>query len=65
MSKLDLQIKSKKIVTEHGEIFTNEKEVKTMVDLIDDETLTQADSMNEKTSSYPLIFKSSKEMSIV
>lgn len=37
MPKLDLQIKSKKRVTEHGEVFTNEKEVKAMVDLVDDE----------------------------
>ena len=36
-AKLDLQIKSKKRVTEHGEVFTNEKEVKAMVDLVDDE----------------------------
>ena len=28
------QIKSKKRVTEHGEVFTNEREVKAMCDLV-------------------------------
>lgn len=37
MSK-EKQIKSKKRVTDHGEVFTNEKEVKSMCDLVNDET---------------------------
>ena len=32
------QIKSKKRVTEHGEVFTNEREVKAMLDLVKQET---------------------------
>lgn len=32
------QIKSKKRVTDHGEVFTNEREVKAMCDLVKDET---------------------------
>ena len=33
------QIKSKKRVSEHGEVFTNEREVNAMLDLVKDETL--------------------------
>ena len=32
------QIKSKERVTEHGEVFTNEREVNAMLDLVKDET---------------------------
>jgi hypothetical protein len=32
------QVKSKKRVTDHGEVFTNEREVKAMLDLVKDET---------------------------
>ena len=32
------QIKSKQRVSDHGEVFTNEREVKAMCDLVDDET---------------------------
>ena len=32
------QIKSKERVAEHGEVFTNEREVKVMCDLVKDET---------------------------
>lgn len=32
------QIKSKERVAEHGEVFTNEREVKAMCDLVKDET---------------------------
>ena len=32
------QIKSKKRVADHGEVFTNEREVKAMCDLVDNET---------------------------
>jgi len=34
----DFQIKSKKRVADHGEVFTNEREVKAMCDLVDNET---------------------------
>jgi len=32
------QVKSKKRVTDHGEVYTNEREVKAMLDLVKDET---------------------------
>jgi hypothetical protein len=32
------QIKSKERVSEHGEVFTNEREVKAMLDLVKNET---------------------------
>ena len=32
------QIKSRKRVTDHGEVFTNEREVNAMLDLVKDET---------------------------
>lgn len=32
------QVKSKKRVTDHGEVYTNEREVKAMLDLVNDET---------------------------
>ena len=35
---LNKQIKSKKRVAERGEVFTNEREVKAMCDLVKDET---------------------------
>ena len=38
MNKKNKQIKSKKRVTDHGEVFTNEKEVKAMCDLVNNET---------------------------
>ena len=38
-SKSNTQIKSKKRVSEHGEVFTNEREVNAMLDLVKDETL--------------------------
>ncbi len=34
----EFQIKSKKRVADHGEVFTNEREVKAMCDLVDNET---------------------------
>ena len=34
------QIKSKERVTEHGEVFTNEREVNAMLDLVKDERKT-------------------------
>lgn len=37
-SKNESQIKSKKRVADHGEVFTNEREVKAMCDLVDNET---------------------------
>lgn len=36
--KKDKQVKSKKRVTEHGEVFTNEREVNAMLDLVKHET---------------------------
>ncbi|MCQ2265395.1 MAG: hypothetical protein MJZ46_05055, partial [Bacteroidales bacterium] len=33
------QVKSKKRVTDHGEVFTNPREVNAMLDLVKDETL--------------------------
>lgn len=36
--KADKQVKSKKRVTDHGEVFTNEREVKAMLDLVKQET---------------------------
>lgn len=36
--KPDNQVKSKKRVTDHGEVFTNEREVNAMLDLVKDET---------------------------
>lgn len=38
VSEQKAQIKSKKRVAERGEVFTNEREVKAMCDLVDDET---------------------------
>lgn len=38
MIKKDKQVKSKKRVTEHGEVFTNEREVNAMLDLVKHET---------------------------
>lgn len=38
MAQEKKQIKSRKRVTEHGEVFTNEREVKAMCDLVNDET---------------------------
>ena len=34
MSNITKQIKSKQWVTDHGEVFTNEREVKAMLDLV-------------------------------
>ena len=36
--KANKQIKSRKRVVDHGEVFTNEREVKAMCDLVNDET---------------------------
>ena len=36
--KTDKQVKSKKRVTDHGEVFTNEREVNAMLDLVKQET---------------------------
>ena len=36
--KANKQIKSRKRVVDHGEVFTNEREVKAMCDLVKDET---------------------------
>jgi hypothetical protein len=36
--KVDKQVKSKKRVADHGEVFTNEREVKAMLDLVKHET---------------------------
>jgi len=36
--KKDKQVKSKKRVTDHGEVFTNEREVNAMLDLVKHET---------------------------
>jgi hypothetical protein len=36
--KIDKQVKSKKRVTDHGEVFTNEREVNAMLDLVKHET---------------------------
>ena len=33
------QVKSKKRVADHGEVFTNEREVNAMLDLVKDETM--------------------------
>ena len=38
MSKEDNQVKSKKRVSDHGEVFTNKREVKAMLDLVKQET---------------------------
>lgn len=38
MDKKDRQIKSKKRVTDHGEVFTSSREVKAMCDLVESET---------------------------
>ena len=38
MSEVKSQTKSKKRVADHGEVFTNEREVKAMLDLVDAET---------------------------
>ena len=35
----DLQVKSRKRVVDHGEVFTNQREVNAMLDLVKDETL--------------------------
>ena len=35
---MEKQIKSKKRVADHGEVFTNQKEVNAMLDLVSDET---------------------------
>lgn len=34
----ELQVKSKKRVADHGEVFTNEREVNSMLDLVKQET---------------------------
>lgn len=38
MARVNKQIKSRKRVVDHGEVFTNEREVKAMCDLVNDET---------------------------
>lgn len=38
LTNKDKQVKSKKRVTDHGEVFTNEREVNAMLDLVKDET---------------------------
>ena len=35
---VDLQVKSKKRVADHGEVFTAQREVNSMLDLVKDET---------------------------
>ena len=38
MPRENKQIKSRKRVVDHGEVFTNEREVKAMCDMVNDET---------------------------
>ncbi len=37
-TKTDQQVKSRQRVTDHGEVFTNEREVNAMLDLVKEET---------------------------
>jgi hypothetical protein len=47
--KTDNQVKSKKRVTDHGEVFTNQREVNAMLDLVKHET-ERIDSRSLKSS---------------
>lgn len=57
MEEINKQVKSKERVTNHGEVFTSEREVNKMLDLVKDES-ERTGSSKKKIWAMPMHFKS-------